>query len=123
VDFVFVVIQDVGHPVSGMEFFADRSGGPEQRRAHIARALGITGLTLPTVVDTEDAATQQAYSAWPQRLFVVSAEGRIALDAGRGMPRGWDFEQVRACLDREMTPGAHGQPLAEATQNGGNRHW
>ena len=45
-------------------------------------------LPMPTLVDTMDNAVNYQYSAWPDRIYVVDAEGRIAVQAAHG-PRGF----------------------------------
>lgn len=46
-------------------------------------------LTVPTIVDDIDNTVNEAYSAFPDRLFIVGVDGRIALAAERGP---WGFE-------------------------------
>jgi len=45
-------------------------------------------LPMSTLVDKMDNAVNYKYSAWPDRIFVVDAEGRIAVQAAHG-PRGF----------------------------------
>ncbi len=41
-------------------------------------------LSIPVLVDTMDDTVGKAYAAWPDRLYVVDREGKIALQGGRG---------------------------------------
>ena len=41
-------------------------------------------LTIPCVIDGMDNAVNEAYSAWPDRIFVVRTDGRLAVAAGQG---------------------------------------
>jgi hypothetical protein len=41
---------------------------------------------------------EKAYTPFPERLVILDKDGRITLDAGLGMPCGWDLRQVEACL-------------------------
>jgi Iodothyronine deiodinase len=50
-------------------------------------------LTIPTIVDDMDNTTNQAYDAWPDRLFVIDYTGNIALAAERGP---WGFKPALA---------------------------
>jgi len=106
---VFVVVRDKRHPLPGMEFVVEHGDKPERRRKAIAGALQLMHLTIPTVVDTEDARTEQSYFAWPERLFIVNASGRIVWDAGPGLQsddtshrKGWDFDKIQRHLEGEL---------------------
>lgn len=46
-------------------------------------------LTIPCFADWMDDQVNQAYSAWPDRIFVVRTDGRLAIAAERG-PRGFE---------------------------------
>lgn len=41
-------------------------------------------LTMPTVVDTIDNRVDESYAAWPERVFIVGRDGRIAYAGGQG---------------------------------------
>lgn len=41
-------------------------------------------LSIPTIIDDMDNAVNKAYSAWPDRVFVVRTDGRLAVAADRG---------------------------------------
>ena len=43
---------------------------------------------IPCLVDGIDNAVNEAYAAWPDRIFVVDKEGKIAVAGGQG-PRGF----------------------------------
>lgn len=45
-------------------------------------------LTIPTLIDSMDNAVNEAYSAQPDRIFVVGTDGRLAIAGSRG-PRGF----------------------------------
>jgi hypothetical protein len=49
-------------------------------RAGVARL----GLTMPVLVDGMDDAVSEAFAAWPERIYVVNADGRIAFAGGPG---------------------------------------
>lgn len=40
---------------------------------------------------------ERAYAAWPERLYIIAADGRIAYKGGLG-PRDYRPEEVRAWL-------------------------
>ena len=60
---------------------------------------------LPALVDELDDAANRAYAAWPDRLYLVGKDGRIAYQGGRG-PFGFDPDELEAAiqahLDREL---------------------
>jgi hypothetical protein len=68
------------------------------REEQVRQAVADLKLTIPCVLDNRFGDTESRYLAWPQRLVIVDVDGRIALDAGRGMPDGWDLAKVEAWL-------------------------
>jgi hypothetical protein len=57
------------------------------------------GLGLPVLVDDMDDTVAKAYSAMPDRLFILKADGTIGYRGSRG-PRGFDVEEMAAALAR-----------------------
>ncbi len=64
-------------------------------REHIAEACAVgLDLKIPTLIDDMDNTTDLAYSALPDRLYLIGADGRIAYNGAQG-PMGFrpdDFE-------------------------------
>src|SRR5262245_32429846 len=56
------------------------------------------GLTMPVLVDRMDDAVSNAFAAWPERIYVVDAAGRIAHAGGPG-PFEFDPDAAAAVLD------------------------
>jgi hypothetical protein len=54
---------------------------------------------IPLLIDGMDDATERAYSAWPDRLFLVDAEGKVAFAGAQG-PRGFVPEELEAAITR-----------------------
>ncbi len=54
-------------------------------------------VSIPTVVDGMDDAVMTAYGAWPDRIYVIGADGRIAYQSGVG-PFGFRPSEVREFL-------------------------
>jgi type I thyroxine 5'-deiodinase len=52
---------------------------------------------LPMVVDDIDNRTERAYTAWPDRLYVIDAFGRVAYKSAAG-PFGFEIEPVGRAL-------------------------
>ncbi len=46
-------------------------------------------LTIPCLIDGMDNAVNKKYSAWPDRIFLVRTDGRLAVAAARGP---WGFK-------------------------------
>lgn len=55
-------------------------------------------LSLPMVIDGMDNAVEQAYSSWPDRLYVVGIDGKIAYKGGPG-PGGFNPREMQATLE------------------------
>ena len=60
-------------------------------------------IDFPAVVDTFDNATERAYTGWPDRLYVIDRDGRIAYKSRAG-PYGFHSEGVADTL-RQLVPG------------------
>jgi hypothetical protein len=61
----------------------------EDRCATAAMLIKDNRLTIPTLIDGMDNAVNQAYEAYPDRIFLVRSDGRLAIAADRG-PRGFE---------------------------------
>ena len=67
-------------------------------KAEVARmCVTRLGLEFPALIDGFDNATEIAYAAWPDRLYVVDREGRVAYKARPG-PFGFRPDEARAAL-------------------------
>jgi hypothetical protein len=62
-------------------------------------------------IDDIDNAAEAAYSAWPERLYVIDESGRIAYRGGMG-PFHYDPEDVRAWLASRYGAVKHDAPPA-----------
>jgi hypothetical protein len=58
---------------------------------------------LPFGIDDMSNAADLAYSAWPERLYVIDEYGRIAYAGGMG-PFNYDPKEVRAWLAKRFGP-------------------
>lgn|GEM_PF-1821382 len=54
---------------------------------------------LPIVVDTLDDTVEKAYLAWPDRMYVIDADGKVAYQ-GRPGPAGFKPEEIPPVLDK-----------------------
>ena len=60
---------------------------------------------LPMVVDDIDNRAERAYTAWPDRLYVIDAGGRVAYKSAAG-PFGFKIEPVAGALQSLLEPSA-----------------
>jgi type I thyroxine 5'-deiodinase len=63
-------------------------------RAGVARL----GFTMPVLVDPMTDTVSEAFAAWPERIYVVDVDGRIAFTGGPG-PFEFDPDAAAAALD------------------------
>lgn len=78
--------------------FADPTSYEEKSGVAKICALKL-GIEFPTLIDNFASSTELAYTAWPDRLYVVDAAGRIAHKTAPG-PFGFKPEEVKATLER-----------------------
>jgi iodothyronine deiodinase-like protein len=61
------------------------------------------GIKLPAIVDGPDNAVERAYTGWPDRLYVIDRDGKIAHKSAAG-PFGFKPAEVETVLKR-LAPG------------------
>ena len=72
----------------------------EDERASIAgTCVRKLGIKFPAVVDEFGNSTELAYSGWPDRLYLIDSQGRIAYKSKPG-PFGFKPEELAAALSR-----------------------
>lgn len=59
------------------------------------------GIKLPAIVDKEDDAVERAYTGWPDRLYLIDSEGRVAYKSAAG-PFGFSPEDLEAALTKVL---------------------
>ena len=65
----------------------------EERFAAARAGVARLGLTMPVLVDGMPDAVSEAFAAWPERIYVVGRDGRIAFKGGPGP---WEFDPEAA---------------------------
>jgi Iodothyronine deiodinase len=70
----------------------------EDRFAAAREGVERLDLTLPVLVDRMDDAVSNAFAAWPERIYVVDRDGRIA-DVGGPGPFEFDPDAAAAAID------------------------
>ena len=103
-DFYVVYIAEA-HTVDGWQTDSNEEAGIrieqhrslEERLACARLCASALGLSIPMLVDGMENAAFEAYSAWPERIYILSNDGRIHYKGGPG-PFGFDPAESRAAL-------------------------
>jgi type I thyroxine 5'-deiodinase len=61
------------------------------------------GIEIPALVDGVENTTESAYTGWPDRLYLIDRDGRIAYKSGPG-PFGFHPSELKSALGR-VAPG------------------
>jgi hypothetical protein len=69
----------------------------EKRAENAKVCLVALKLSVPTVIDKADNKVNAAYAGWPDRMYVVGADGAVAYKGGPG-PGGFKPAEVDAWL-------------------------
>jgi len=102
--FLLVYIREA-HPEEGWILPENRRSGVavhepttvDERLAVASSCAAKLHVDMPTVVD--DNAVASAYGGWPDRLYLVGADGRIAFQGGEG-PFGFKPDELERALQR-----------------------
>jgi len=69
-------------------------------RAFVARTMCSTLHTaMPCVVDSVDNRVNDAYAAWPARIYIVETDGKVYYRSGPG-PEGFKTAEAKDALER-----------------------
>ncbi len=70
----------------------------EEERALVAGAcVRKLGIKLPAVLDEFGNSTEQAYTGWPDRLYLIDTRGRVVYKSKPG-PFGFKPDELRSAL-------------------------
>jgi iodothyronine deiodinase-like protein len=70
----------------------------EEERAFIAGAcVRKLGVEMPAVLDEFGNSTERAYTGWPDRMYLIDAQGRVAFKTRPG-PFGFKPDELRAAI-------------------------
>ena len=109
--FLFIYIREA-HPDDGWKMksnaeddvvFNDPQTWMERGRVASACRKKMS-LTMPCVVDTMDDDVDNAYAGWPERIFVVGSDGKIAYGSDQG-PWGFKPKDAERALKRILRGG------------------
>ena len=56
---------------------------------------------MPMAVDRLDNAVASTYGGWPDRLYLIGRDARIAFQGGEG-PFGFKPDELEAAIEREL---------------------
>ena len=56
---------------------------------------------IPALVDDMDDTANDAYAGWPDRLYLVGKDGKVAYHGGRG-PFGFDPDELEGAIRAEL---------------------
>jgi Iodothyronine deiodinase len=72
----------------------------EEERAFVAGAcVRKLGIEIPALLDEFGNSTETAYTAWPDRLFLIDGNGRVAYKSPPG-PFGFKPDGLKAALNK-----------------------
>jgi Iodothyronine deiodinase len=105
----FVVYIREAHPEDGWVLSGNREEGiavadpasAEERAAVGESCVSRYAIRIPTLVDGVDDAVARAYGGWPDRLYLIGREGRVAFQGGEG-PFGFRPELLASAIDAEL---------------------
>ena len=89
----------------------------EERRAVASTCAVNLKLDMPMVFDRVDNAVASAYGGWPDRLYLVRRDGRIAFQGGEG-PFGFKPEELERAIERELASVVYKNALTGRSASG-----
>jgi hypothetical protein len=116
VAFLVVYIREA-HPEDGWVLSANRSEGIALADPRSADERGFTAETcavrlhvrLPVLIDEIDDEVARRYGGWPDRLYLIDSEGRVAFQGEKG-PSGFRPDELERAIETELErvgAGAH----------------
>jgi Iodothyronine deiodinase len=74
----------------------------EDERSFVAGAcVRKLGIEIPAVLDEFGNSTEGAYTAWPDRLYLIDATGRVAYKSRPG-PFGFQADELKAAIQKAI---------------------
>lgn len=106
----FVVYIKEAHPEDGWVLDRNRRAGvrvidptTHEQRAAVASTCALRlRMTLPVLVDETDNAVASAYGGWPDRLYLIGRDGRIAFQGHEG-PVGFRPAELERAIRVELS--------------------
>jgi hypothetical protein len=97
------------HPEDGWVLASNRDDGiavvdptSDAERRDVAAACGVRlSISMPVLLDTVDDEVALRYGGWPDRLYLIGRDGRIAFQGGEG-PFGFKPDELGAAIEAEL---------------------
>lgn len=83
----------------------------EERNALAGTCVRKLGIEIPAVVDEFGNSTEDAYTAWPERLYLIDHAGKVVYKSNPG-PYGFKPDELRVALAKMMMAGQSASHLA-----------
>lgn len=105
----FVVYIKEAHPEDGWVVTHNREEGiavndptSGDERAEVAEACAVHGaIRIPILVDSMDNTVASAYGGWPDRLYLIGLDGKVAFQGEMG-PFGFLPDRLEAAIEEEL---------------------
>ncbi len=122
VKFLMVYIREA-HPTDGRQSRANEAAGIlikqpttfDERLTVAEQMCTKLEISIPGVIDELDNKVNSAYSAAPDRLYLVGSDGKIAYKGARG-PRGFHPDELEAAIKGELGD----EPSADEAKSAGD---
>lgn len=109
----FIVYIKEAHPEDGWALTCNRRSGIELRdpqskeeRTEVAASCAVRMQTsIPVLIDELDNEVARQYGGWPDRLYLIGKDGRVAFQGGPG-PFGFTPEHLEQAIEAELTRAA-----------------
>ena len=108
VPFLLIYIREA-HPTDGRQVPQNLRDGAllasaktqEEKESHADVCMRTLDIKFPTLVDKLDNKVELAYAGWPDRLYLIDKDGRVAYKSAPG-PAGFIPSQLEAAIKRTL---------------------
>ena len=108
VEFLLVYIREA-HPIDGWQVRSNERDGVllptatsfDQKQEHANLCVIKLDIDFTTLVDNMDNQVELDYAGWPDRLYLVGKDGRIAFKGPMG-PQGFQPPLLEAAIEKEL---------------------
>jgi hypothetical protein len=73
----------------------------QEREAVAGTCVRKLGIEIPAVLDEFGNSTETAYTAWPDRLYLINASGHVVFKSKPG-PFGFDPDDLKTAIDHTL---------------------
>lgn len=105
----FVVYIKEAHPEDGWVLSSNRGQGiavrdpvSDDERSQVATVCSLQlEIRMPVLLDAVTNRVARAYGAWPDRLYLIGRDGRVAWQGGPG-PAGFKADELEGAIGNEL---------------------